>query len=138
LRLSGQIRQTRRRCLIGEWSPRLLQEVSIGGSKSQQIDSNGKPQSSFVRIGSVIGSHQAVLCQFLVTGGPVGHIALSPSRAYRGRGVRINAGIYLGRIGRLVPSPRDHPPALVLRHFEFLDRLLDRALLIRSIIDNAE
>jgi len=124
--------------LIGEGSPRLLREVSIGRSKSQQIDSNGKPQSSFVRIGSVIGSHQAVLCQFLVTGGPVGHIALSPPRAYRGRGVRINAGIYLGRIGRLVPSPRDHPPALVLRHFEFLDRLLDRALLIRSVIDNAE
>jgi hypothetical protein len=102
LRLSGQIRQTRRRCLIGEGSPRLLREVSIGRSKSQQIDSNGKPQSSFVRIGSVIGSHQAVLCQFLVTGGPVGHIALSPPRAYRGRRVRINAGIYLVQLSQKV------------------------------------
>jgi hypothetical protein len=40
--------------------------------------------------------------------------------------------------GRLIPSLSDHPAALVLWHIVFLDRLLDRGLLIRGVIDDAD
>jgi hypothetical protein len=37
-----------------------------------------------------------------------------------------------------VPPVRDQPAALVSRHVVFLDRLLDRGLLVRSIVDVAD
>jgi hypothetical protein len=37
-----------------------------------------------------------------------------------------------------IPPLRDQPVALILWHAELLDRLLDRALLTRSVIDDAD
>jgi hypothetical protein len=47
-------------------------------------------------------------------------------------------GIPTCTAGDLIPPLSDQPAALVLRHVVFLDRLLDRGLLIRGVIDDAD
>jgi hypothetical protein len=44
----------------------------------------------------------------------------------------------VGAVLQSIPPPRDQPVALVLRHLELLDGLLDRALLIRRVNNSEE